>query len=197
MSEFVYLESELAKVLGVSRTALREFRTAALGEGVDYGTVKHKGRRYVAYGYSAAAKAVREIGGVKDADEVALALAAADLTPKPNTTGAPAERGVPGRVGKTEPMKLLEGPWEVPAAELVVEHLTRNDKILMASLSEEWIREHGYKFFHKMGFDPCKKMRVRVKTSVNFIPKMTLECRWIQQDLWECTQRMPRWRGKY
>lgn len=198
MSEFVYLEAALAKVLGVSRTALRQHRTALLKSGVDYGTVKHRGRKCVAYGHSAATNAVLVIGGVKDPGEIALALAAADVA-KPETGDLKPETGgvVPGRAGKSEVRSLLEGPWVVPDAVLVMEHAVLNDKIVMAFLPDGWIEEHGFKFFHKIGFDPLKKMRVRVRSSENFIKGMTLACRWVQQDLWECTQRMPRWRGKY
>lgn len=39
--------------------------------------------------------------------------------------------------------------------------------------------------------------RVRVKSSANLVPGMAMACAWIEGDLWQLAQRLPRWRGKW
>ena len=42
-----------------------------------------------------------------------------------------------------------------------------------------------------------KEQRVRVRDSRNFTAGMKLQCRFVQDDLWDLAQRLPRWRGRF
>lgn len=39
--------------------------------------------------------------------------------------------------------------------------------------------------------------RVRVRNNLNFVVGMKLQCRFVQGNLWDLAQRLPRWRGRW
>jgi hypothetical protein len=42
-----------------------------------------------------------------------------------------------------------------------------------------------------------KRVRVRVRDSANITPGLKMKCLLIDADLWQLSQRLPRWRGKW
>lgn len=42
-----------------------------------------------------------------------------------------------------------------------------------------------------------KPQRVRVRDNQHFIAGMKMECRFVQDNLWDLAQRLPRWRGRW
>lgn len=205
MNEFVYLEGLIAQELGISTATLRKGRKL-LVEGEHWGRIRHGKKERVAYsmdGVSAllGKKEAKAVLGTKaiaalEQSEIGLILHAADIGACAGAGGGASTQGE-GGVEPVDPSRLLAAPWTCPAAVLVVNRLTKNRRILLAVLEESWVSEHGFEFFHKMGLDPRGRMRVRVKNTGKFIKGMAVECRHVEQDLWECTQRMPRWKGRY
>ncbi len=218
MKDFIYLECRLRDGLGISDGLMKKTRRAVLSRDNDFALVDGR----IAYTAAAVDKAFGFLKGDKSSDstrERALVANLSEILDAALIQAVPAEKQATQKAEPTttasEPpavrtMNLLSAPWGVPPAVLVVERLTLNDRILMARLHEDWVQEHGFDFFHRILFPvlrdaernnpdlfKTKLFRVRVNTSVNFIKGMTVECAHIDQDFWECTQRMPRWRGKY
>jgi len=199
MSEFQYLEGRVAESLGISAATLRKGRKLFLVEGETWGLVEFEKKRRVAYTMTGL---VRLVKGMQDSAEFGArasgAVQAGDLSAVMESAlvrAASIEKRE--AVEEAPAVKLLEAPWACPEAVLVVERLTKNRRILLAKIDDLWIAEHGYGFFHSIGTDPRGLMRVRVRETKNFINGMPVECRHVQLDLWECTARMPRWKGRY
>lgn len=215
MSKYRYLESKLADGLGLSQATIRKGRRLFLEEGADFGRIQHESRQRVAYTKEAAARIISsmaqspEIGiratrTLKQAD-IALVMDSAIV----REAGA-SEQEKTVDIANTQPPCLLEAPWEVPPAVLVVVRITKNRRIIEAVLHPDWVRENGFEYYYRVllpllrehettdqNLFQNKFMRVRVKDSRNFTKGMELNAAWVQQDLWECTQRMPRYRGRW
>jgi hypothetical protein len=77
------------------------------------------------------------------------------------------------------PVPIESAPIKNPAEKTFrVRQTVANHKILLAT-------------------DGVSQIRVRVHSSVNFLPGMAIPCRHIKDDLWELARRCPRWRGRW
>jgi hypothetical protein len=221
MDKYVYLESSMADRLGLSQATIRKARRMFLKEGRDFGRISHESRRRVAYTKEGAERIVssmlespvfgsRATASIKAGDMSSVLRssivreAGASAHEEKEETGE--SQGTPAENAALR----LTAPWEVPEAVLIVVRLTKNRRILEATLHEQWVRDHGYQYYHRVLFKllrdhelnnpdlfKTKLFRVKVKDSRNFIRGMEVRARWLQQDLWECTQRMPRYKGRW
>ncbi len=203
MSGLDYLEGKVAEMLGVSTATLRKGRKKFLVEGEHFGLIEHENRSRMAYTH----KGVRVLlAGMSDCDgvmgratarleesDIALVLSSALVRPHKAE-----KEGDAGLAPDAEP-KLLAEPWTPPDAVVIsLEIKHYNTQLVFGMLSAAWVKEHGYDYFHRFGVDAAtQKVRVKVRTNENFIAGMEMRVRWKQSDYWECTQRMPRWRGRW
>lgn len=221
MSEYIYLESKLAETLGLSQATMRKGRKLFLEEGADFGRIKHESRNRIAYTHEAAERIIEgmaespEFGsratGHLEVSDIALVLSSSIVREAEDS--AHEKKSTDERRAKetsTAPGKLLAAPWQVPDAVLVVVRRTKNSGIIEATLHPAWVNKHGFEYYNRIlqpvlrpeeAANPdlfkTKLFRVKVKNSRNFIKGMELQARWIQQDLWECAQRMPRYKGRW
>lgn len=214
MSKYRYLEGLLADNLGLSQATLRKARKLFMEEGRDFGRIHHESRKRVAYTKEGAGRIIR---GMAESPEFG-ARATQRLNPDDITPALDAsivlEAGLSVDEPATQPCanatNLLNAPWEVPPATLIVVRPTKNKRILEAVLHPDWVRENGFEYYHRILrpilaehelADPnlfeTKLMRVQVKETRKFIRGMEIKAAWVQQDLWECTQRMPRYKGRW
>lgn len=202
MKEFIYLECRLRDALGISDGLIKKTRKSILVKGNDFDLVNGK----IAY---TKATAHRVINHLQNSDaSSASTKAKVDVVNRPEILAAALIQPVPGEkqadsadgAGETPAVrstKLLEGPWEVPDCEMKFHKRPRNPRILQGRIPEEWVKLHGHDFFHRIGIDPRRPQRIRVKDNSKFTERMVVPCRWVQADLWECTQRMPKGRGRW
>lgn len=196
MKVFVYLEGVIAEKLGISTASMRKGRKLFLGEGADWSLIEYERKKRVAYSADGVRSLIEQmLGSDAFGAKATASLAGVDLDSILQAAGVGEAACVPAQEAPAR--LLLNGPWECPAGELVVERLTLNKRIMMCRLSEAWVVRHGFNFFHRVGVDPRGLMRVKVRSTAKFIKDMPVECRHVESDLWESTQRLPRWKGRY
>lgn len=95
----------------------------------------------------------------------------------PAAAGPAAEKNSAPNTAATEATPRPLAPGDVRTLTLVRTY-THNRHIVLASLADQ-------------------PVRCRVRTSEKLIPGMTMQARFIQADLWELAQRLPRRRGRW
>lgn len=207
MSDFLYLECRLGKTIGLSDSMVKSARKRFLVDGIDFRLVDGR----VAYTKAAIKKLVQSMvdcdktsDSTKDkigSIDIRVVLAAALISPvvaeiQATQTPVVSEKK-PAAI--TDASRLLEGPWTVPDAVLIVTRLfPRNQHILHARLDPAWIKENGYKYYHRTGIDPRQHThRIRVTSTRKFTVGMEVPCNHKQADLWTCNCRMPRRKGSW
>jgi hypothetical protein len=195
MTQFVVSEARLTKKLGLPRKVVREQRDYALLKGTDW---QEEGGevRLTRAGTMALMESLGLFGVDADASEQA-ALAAPVLA----EASVGGEQAVIGDrlsvVGAEGPASLETTPGRGPAipegdvgadaqgeskalalAVLEVDARTRNKRIVMA-----WVNDPAPR---------AELVRVQVRDSKNFVAGMRIECRHVEEDLWELVGRCPR-----
>jgi len=207
--DVIYSEKKLAEIIGISHALMRKARKEHLETG-DYGLTRYGNRQVMAYTQEAGHKILEKLAHKAPAlilgRDVPTILILADVRPH----GPPKPPGNILYQPAPPNQKLLSAPWLCPAAEFIEPEPTGNIKILLAKLAPEWVKENGFDYYNRIlwpiltdkerqqdNLFETKKFRIRVNSNINFTLKMRVKAEWIQQDLWECTQRMPRWRGTW
>ena len=195
-SDFIYLECRIGTALGLSDSMVKSARRRFLKKDADYRMIDGR----IAYSPSAVDKLIsgllscdKSSASTKDkvkAVDVQALLSEALTEPVLKEKQATAE---------ASPTLLLAEPYTVPDAVLVITRIfPRNRNILHARLSDEWIKKHGHAYYHRIGIDPRHSThRIRVTSTRKFTVGMEVPCRWKQADLWVCTCRMPRRKGRW
>lgn len=206
MNDFLYLECRIGKTIGLSDSMVKSTRKRFLEDGDDFRRVEGR----IAYTKPAVKKMIQSLLDCEktspstknkvEAADIRAVLAGALAGPVAGEMrGVPEDGGRRTEDGITDPARLLAEAWTVPDAVLIVTRLfPRNQHILHARLDPDWIKKHGYDYFHRIGIDPrLETHRIRVTSTRKFTVGMEVPCRWKQADLWTCKCRMPRRRGQW
>lgn len=186
-NDFKFRQGYVASLLGIPMSEIRA-RKKNLAEGVDWVRSGNNvlfcdaGVKKMRAGLNLAASPAQEAS-------LPLALPAAMVAPVVPDE-APAKKTPPPARGSDSPRRVFCLPDAPPSPEqvrvLVVHQRVANPQILEA---------------HRPGADATDRsqvVRVRVRSSANFVRGMVLEVRLVQlPDLFEFTGRLPRWLGKY
>lgn len=183
-STFTHGERSVSDRLGLDLKKLRAVRSASLTRGADWQQVAGEVR------YS-------ESG----LDRISASLGATPpeySAPKKLPDSAPAELATP----RTALVTLLDhrlanlvtcgttctsARREPPPANpepgalhelLVLRVYTRNHRIVLAQFGDQ-------------------EARIRVRDNSKLAPGMTVQCSYVERDLWDIAQRLPRWKGKW
>lgn len=161
-------EADVAQQLGISRDEVKQLRGQSLKLGHDYMTVK--GETVITN--SGMAKLVKSIGRIGRAAKGALAQfgIGSIATPPEEAAASPGPR-------QGAALPQIDNSSALP---LKIVRRPVNLRIVYAQLPNEGAI-----------------VRVRVKTSIKFVPGMTIEARQIEGDLYQHVGRLPRFRGKY
>lgn len=196
MNDFIYAECRLREGLGISDGLIKKLRRECLKKGTDFELVDCDGHRLTAYTAGGVATVLDYmLHGEKNAPSTRQAAAGVCVESLMRSSALRGPVSAEKQAGS--PVGLIAAPRDVPDAVMSVERLTKNRRILMGGMKEVWIRKYGYGFFHRTGIDPRGPHRIQVHDSAKFIPGMEVPCRWIEAELWECTRRMPRFRGRW
>lgn len=184
-SEHTILEADLARELGLSKEAIRDLRKQQLEAGEF-----EIGRRGTCLTAAAAVKLRRAAGAPEKKGGAELGLGSGEEGDGTNrthgtdgTNGDLKKNGPEKKGGAVVPGDARELPWSERAEEtLYVRRCTANVRIVEACRDRELTGE---------------VLRVRVKSNVNFTPRMELKVKQEAGSLYALVGRCPRWRGRY
>ena len=175
-AEFLHTERALLTTLGLPKKSVRAVRTAQLSRGVDW---QHIGNE-VRYSETGRAKLLAALHAPAPAD-----YSAQKNSPEPAATplaaavaSTPEPSVAPGHAADAPAAPITAALQHGDAHDLVVVRtFARNRRIILARYQDR------------------ADARVRVKDSGKLRAGMTLRCSYIEGDLWEIAQRLPRWPG--
>lgn len=184
-ADFQHTERGLLASLGLAKKMVRDVRVAQLARGVDW---QHLGNevRYSDAGRAKLLAALHASPAPVAATTPPPDYSAPKNSPEPAATplaaavaSTPEPAAEPGHAPAAEPVPPVGTLQRADVHELVVVRLfARNRRIILARYQD---REDA---------------RVRVKDSRKLRAGMTLRCSYIEGDLWEIAQRLPRWPGR-
>lgn len=199
-TQYPYLECLLRDAMGISDGLIKKTRKRLLKDRRDYALIEKR----IAYTEDAARKVIEHLSGPAVSAATAQKVSTVDVPellsaslrePIPPEKQANPE-DVPTLEKQTEQL-LLQEPWKVPDCEMIFHKKPLNQRILLGRIPQDWINKHGQHLYLLHGIDARKPQRIRVKDNANFTEGMKIPCSWIQNNLWQCTKRMPRGRGKW
>lgn len=200
---FIYLECRIGERLGLSDSMVKSTRKRFLTPGTDFMLVDGK----TAYTKNALDKFIDSLLGCEktsastkakvEAARLSTALELALLEPVLCEKQATEKNGAAEQI--TDPARLLAVPWKIPNAVLLVTRIfPRNNKIMLGKIDPAWVEKNGAAYKSKTGISAgVDTHRIRVNTTKNFTIGMEVPCIWRQADLWECSCRMPKRKGKW
>lgn len=191
MRDFEYVEVMVREALGISDSLIKKTRRAVLEAGVDFEPVGGR----ICYTADGVGKVVAYLKGDKTSVRTREKVEAACVT---DLLSYAARGAVPAEKQAVSAEDSGGGAdWTVPACELVFHKAPLNRRIVLGRIPVDWIEAHGCAFRERTGADPERPQRIQVKDSGNFTEQMVIPCRHVQADLWKCTRRMPRGRGRW
>jgi len=202
MMKYVHYECRLRALLGISDGLIKKTRREILVRDEDYALVQKK----VAYTEEATKKVLDYLLNANTSSTKTLELVGAhqvqDILSSDEIRVVLEEKqggdeSVKIKKDARKPILLLNAGWVVPDCEMRFHRMPLNPKIVLGRIDPEWIEKHGVAFQLHTGADPERPQRVRVRSNVNFTRRLIIPCAWVQSNLWDCTRRAPRQRGKW